>query len=272
MSGAVNFKKVVVHPLVLLSVVDHYKRIDQPRVVGTLLGRIENGVAQITNSYAVPFDEIEESEGVWFFDTSYNENMYKLFNKVNTMEVILGWYHTGTHLHKNDLQITQSFQAYTKDPVLAVIDVEHANKGSPVKCYKLERESKSSTESAKFVFSHVPFEIEAEEAEEVGVEQLIEDVKDINIGDLGHKIERAKGALGELAKNLAVIEQYLLDVSEKRKPYHIETMNAVQELMNSIPRRIPQNMGEYTEKMELNSYVCAAVRSVVLLNDMSKSK
>ncbi|KAI5191733.1 26S proteasome regulatory subunit N8 [Nematocida sp. AWRm77] len=272
MTSSCVFKKVVVHPLVLLSAVDHYKRIDQPRVVGTLLGRVENGVAHITNSYAVPFDEMEENKGVWFFDTSYNENMYKLFNKVNTMEVILGWYHTGSHLHKNDLQITQSFQSYTKDPILAVIDVEHANKGSPVKCYKLERESKTSTESTKFVFSHVPFEIEAEEAEEVGVEQLIEDVKDINIGDLGHKIERAKGALGELAKNLAQIEQYLQDITDKRKPYDIETMDAIQELINSIPRRIPQSMEEYTEKMELNGYICAAGRSVVLLNDMANSK
>ncbi|KAI5170714.1 26S proteasome regulatory subunit N8 [Nematocida sp. LUAm3] len=264
------FKKVVVHPLVLLSAVDHYKRMDQPRVVGTLLGRVENGVVHITNSYAVPFDEIESNPDVWFLDTSYNENMYKLFNKVNTMEVIVGWYHTGTHLHKNDLAITQSFQTYTKDPILVIVDVEHAKEGSPVKCYKLERESRSTTESTEFVFAHASFEIEAEEAEEVGVEQLIEDIRDVNIGDLGHKIARSTGALKELSKALGVIEEYLMHVEQGKRKYSSECMEHIQELMNKIPRNIPTEMPKYVEKMEASTYLCSVTRSVLLLNDISR--
>ncbi|KAI5187123.1 26S proteasome regulatory subunit N8 [Nematocida homosporus] len=266
------FKKVVVHPLVLLSAVDHYRRMDQPRVVGTLLGRIENGVVHITNSYAVPFDEVEGSSGVWFFDTSYNDSMYKLFNKVNSMEVILGWYHTGVDLHKNDLQITQTFQTYTKDPILAVIDVEHSSEGTPVKCYRLEKEIKSSTETAKFVFAHAPFEIEAEEAEEVGVEQLIEDVRDVNIGDLGHKIARSTAALQDLASGLQTIENYLLEVETGKRDYNEENMQLLQEMLNNVPRTAPAQISEYIAKMEANSYLCAVVRSIVLLNDVTKSK
>ena len=52
---------VVVHPLVLLSVVDHYNRVspatkstkNRKRVVGVLLGEIDKqGRVDITNSYA----------------------------------------------------------------------------------------------------------------------------------------------------------------------------------------------------------------------------
>lgn len=46
---------VVVHPLVLLSVVDHYNRVakdTKKRVVGVLLGETNKGVVDITNSYA----------------------------------------------------------------------------------------------------------------------------------------------------------------------------------------------------------------------------
>lgn len=47
---------VVIHPLVLLSVVDHYNRIargTRKRVVGVLLGEQDNqGRVDITNSYA----------------------------------------------------------------------------------------------------------------------------------------------------------------------------------------------------------------------------
>jgi 26S proteasome regulatory subunit N8 len=47
---------VVVHPLVLLSAVDHYSRVTSQstnqRVVGVLLGSTYKGRVEVTNSYA----------------------------------------------------------------------------------------------------------------------------------------------------------------------------------------------------------------------------
>jgi 26S proteasome regulatory subunit N8 len=52
---------VVVHPTVLLSIVDHYNRVasgTSKRVVGVLTGEYtDNEVLDITNCYAVPFEE-----------------------------------------------------------------------------------------------------------------------------------------------------------------------------------------------------------------------
>jgi hypothetical protein len=48
-------EKVVLHPLVLLSVVDNYNRVakdTRKRVVGLLLGELSRGVVDITNSFA----------------------------------------------------------------------------------------------------------------------------------------------------------------------------------------------------------------------------
>ena len=51
-----KISKVIVHPLVLLSVVDHYSRLSKgtgsKRVVGVLLGYMRRDVLEITNSYA----------------------------------------------------------------------------------------------------------------------------------------------------------------------------------------------------------------------------
>lgn len=47
--------KVVLHPLVLLSVVDHYNRVakdTRKRVVGVLLGELHKGQVDVTNSFA----------------------------------------------------------------------------------------------------------------------------------------------------------------------------------------------------------------------------
>jgi 26S proteasome regulatory subunit N8 len=51
-------EKVVVHPLVLLSIVDNYNRVakdTRKRVVGVLLGSSFKGTVDITNSYAGSF-------------------------------------------------------------------------------------------------------------------------------------------------------------------------------------------------------------------------
>lgn len=57
MPGELATTKVIIHPLVLLSVVDHYTRMskigNQKRVVGVLLGCWkQKGVMDVSNSFA----------------------------------------------------------------------------------------------------------------------------------------------------------------------------------------------------------------------------
>ncbi|KAI8013887.1 hypothetical protein LOK49_LG05G00323 [Camellia lanceoleosa] len=50
-------EKVIVHPLVLLSIVDNYNRVakdTRKRVIGVLLGSSFKGTVDISNSYAGP--------------------------------------------------------------------------------------------------------------------------------------------------------------------------------------------------------------------------
>lgn len=82
-------EKVVLHPLVLLSVVDHYNRVakdTKKRVVGVLLGEVYKGTVDVTNSFALPFEEDDHDPSIWFLDHSYLEQMYKMFKKVNGRE------------------------------------------------------------------------------------------------------------------------------------------------------------------------------------------
>ena len=54
--GVNGIKEVIVHPLVLLSVVDHFNRVaattSDGRVVGVLLGSISKGRLDVANSFA----------------------------------------------------------------------------------------------------------------------------------------------------------------------------------------------------------------------------
>jgi 26S proteasome regulatory subunit N8 len=82
-----GFSKVVVHPLVMLSVTDHFHRVaksTKKRVVGMLLGSSFKGRVDIVNSFAVPFAEDPKDPKVFFLDHFYLEKMYALFRKVDS--------------------------------------------------------------------------------------------------------------------------------------------------------------------------------------------
>ena len=109
-------KIVIVHPTVLLSVVDHYNRIakdTKKRVVGVLLGEMgDNDVLQVTNSYAVPFEEELQDPDIWFFDHIYHERMYGMMRKIHSKEKIIGWYSSGPSIKKNDIEINEILRQY----------------------------------------------------------------------------------------------------------------------------------------------------------------
>ncbi|CAL4104502.1 unnamed protein product, partial [Meganyctiphanes norvegica] len=132
--------KVVVHPLVLLSVVDHFTRMSKigntKRVVGVLLGSWRSkGVLDVSNSYAGLFDEDDKDKSVWYLDHDYLENKYHMFKKVNAREKIVGWYHTGPKLNQNDIAINDLVRRYCSNSVLVIIDAHASNIGLPTEAY-----------------------------------------------------------------------------------------------------------------------------------------
>ncbi|RYQ99866.1 hypothetical protein Ahy_B07g087875 isoform A [Arachis hypogaea] len=105
-------EKVVVHPLVLLSIVDNYNRVakdTRKRVVGVLLGSSFKGTVDVTNSYAVPFEEDDKDPSIWFLDHNYHESMFSMFKRINAKEHVVGWYSSGPKLRENDLDIHALF-------------------------------------------------------------------------------------------------------------------------------------------------------------------
>jgi 26S proteasome regulatory subunit N8 len=61
-------------------------------------------------------------------------------------------------------------------------------------------------------FEHIPSEIGAEEAEEVGVEHLLRDIKDTTVGTLSQRITNQLLGLKGLHAQIEEIKNYLLKV------------------------------------------------------------
>lgn len=171
---------VIIHPLVLLAALDHYKRINAKRVIGILLGTKEKHTfsdsktntkityteTHIRNSFAIPF---EEETNLWFYDTSFFEKFLEMSYKVNNNEKLLGWYFVNNNKIRNNkmfskernIEISKSFLRHVENPLTLEFDID----ADDIPC--------SIFEYKKGEYIRTYFRIESSESEEVGVEFLM---------------------------------------------------------------------------------------------------
>lgn len=231
-------KTVTVSPLVLLSVVDHYNRVakdSKKRVVGVVLGDNSSDIIKVTNSYAIPFEEDEKNPSVWFLDHNFIESMGEMFKKINAKEKLIGWYHSGPKLKPSDLKINDAFKKYTLNPLLLIVDVQPREVGIPTDAYFAVDDIKNDGSAAERTFVHVPSLIEAEEAEEIGVEHLLRDIRDQAAGNLSLRVTQTYQSLLGLHQKLREIASYLDKVYQKKLPINHTILGKLQNVFNLLP-------------------------------------
>ena len=142
--------------------------------------------------------------------------MYQMFKKVNAKERIVGWYHTGPKLHQNDILINDKIRNYCPQSVLVIIDAEPKTVGLPTEAYRSVEEVHDDGTPTTKTFEHVASEIGAEEAEEVGVEHLLRDIKDTTVGTLSQQITNQLLGLKGLNGKFKDMNSYLEQVCKNR--------------------------------------------------------
>lgn len=279
-SGPKKIEKrdVVVHPTVLLSVVDHYNRVAKgttKRVVGTLLGEVMDFKLHITNCFAVPFEEDPRDPAVWFVDHNFHEEMFAMFKKVNAKERVVGWYSTGPKIKPSDLSIHELYRRYCPEPVLVVMDVQPKDLVLPMEAYYSVQEQ-TSDEVFKRTFLHVQSSVGAEEAEEVGVEHLLRDIKNASASTLAVRVGDKIGALKGLGAKLREISAYLQAIVAGKLPMNHEILYNLQEVFNLLPDQDSEDLiksfATETNDMMLALYLGSMLRSTVALHNLILNK
>lgn len=292
-----SYEGVTVAPLVLLSVLDHYQRTNTPankRCVGVILGDASTSKLKVTNSFALPFEEDEKNPDVWFLDHNYIENMNEMCKKINAKEKLIGWYHSGPKLKASDLKINELFKKYTStNPLLLIVDVKQEGVGLPTDAYVAVEQVKDDGTSTEKTFIHLPCTIEAEEAEEIGVEHLLRDVRDQAAGGLSIRLTNQLKSLKGLQKKLREIVNYLNKVIEGKLPVNHTILGKLQDVFNLLPNLGAPNEDEMNMKsaevvsssnnlqkaltVKTNDelmviYVANLVRSIIAFDDLIDNK
>ncbi|KHJ44617.1 Mov34/MPN/PAD-1 family protein [Trichuris suis] len=292
--------RVIVHPLVMLSVVDHFNRVykatQATRVVGVLLGTVmPNRVVNVSNCFGrkgnlkehilhlcpalvhlVPFEEEDTSNGVWFIDLDYLENMYAMFRKVNARESIVGWYHSGPNLYKNDVEVNETLKKFIDTPVLIVVRAKPMEVGSPLTAYIEMEEVQEDGSTTKKTFALRPSKVESEGAEEIGVEHLLRDVKDRVSGTLAQSVTNRMVGLKGMVLLLEEITAYLKMVANGELPVNNSVCFHVQEVMNALPDLDAtywlQGFTSENNTMLMNLFLSSTARAVLGLHDLIENK
>lgn len=277
---AIQPAQVVVHPLVLLSVVDHYNRVakdTKKRVVGVLLGETHRGKVDITNSYAVPFEEDLKEPTIWFLDHNYHENMFAMFKKVNAKERVVGWYSTGPKIRPADLEINELMRKYCLNPVMVIIDVNPKDTVEiPTQAYLAVPNSPELQSESRQTFAHLPCEIGAYEAEEVGVEHLLRDIRNSTESTLTDQVNAKLNSLLGLKKRMEEMYDYLTKVVEGRIPVNHQIIYNMQDIFNLCPNlkheTIVKSFAIKTNDQLLVIYLSSLVRSIIALHNLITNK
>jgi len=126
------------------------------RVIGTLMGEYgDNGALEVTNCFAVPFEEDKDEPEIWFFDHIYHEQMFAMMRKINSREKIIGWYSTGPRIRQNDIDINEILRRYNSNPIFVVIRVnDEDNISLPTDAY-FSTEETDDNGNIRRQFTHI---------------------------------------------------------------------------------------------------------------------
>lgn len=252
----------------------------------------------------MPFEEDDKDPSVWFLDHNYVENMNDMFKKINAREKLIGWYHSGPKLRASDLEINELFKRYTPNPLLVIIDVQPKESGVPTDAYFAVEEIKDvcfplvewrkkflglqlfqdgTTTNRTFV--HTPSIIEAEEAEEIGVEHLLRDIRDVAVGTLSTRVTNQLQSLQGLHLRLRDIGAYLQKVLDGQLPVNHAILGNLQDVFNLLPNlSTPEGDGkttggELSHAMSIKTndqlmtiYLSSLIRAITAFHDLIENK
>jgi 26S proteasome regulatory subunit N8 len=271
------YERVAVHPIVLLAIADHHNRVAHTsstrRVLGILLGDEWKGQVNVLQSFAVPFEEDQNDPSVWFLDTNYIDEMYALHRKVTMKEKIVGWYTSKSTVSPNDLDIHRMIRRYNQNPVFITTDVDARDPHEiPVSAYIGAERVRPDGQPLVISFQNVPTIVDFLEVEEIGVEQLLRDIKDVDVSEIGTTLTNSVHGLAALEHRLKGISDYLQDVIEGNLPVDNEIIGVTQSIFNLLPNlTLPDTVEALATKSDDSAFlvfVSQLCRSVVALHEL----
>jgi len=271
-SQARPLSNVHVHPVAIFSILDHYLRRtkDEERVIGTLLGvRVDNTV-EIKTSFAVPYKESTEQVQV---DFDYLKAMFELHQKVNSREIIVGWYSTGSDLNSYSALLQNFFSDQTTPfPAVHLLVGTGTQEGGElgVRAF-ISSPVGVSPRSENCVFVPIPFELSFHVSERSGLELLLSASKASKhttapTHDLVAMENSLKSVIEMIDRVLAYVKRVIngeIEGNEKIGKYLLDTLSETSDSAGVDKGQLDTLFNSHLQDTLMVSYLASLVRSQV---------
>jgi 26S proteasome regulatory subunit N8 len=137
-------------------------------------------------------------------------------------------------------------------------------------------------------FVHTPSVIEAEEAEEIGVEHLLRDIRDVAVGTLSTRVTNQLQSLQGLHLRLRDIQTYLQKVLDGQLPVNHSILGSLQDVFNLLPNlsstsseggggdgtdsELNYAMSIKTNDQLMAIYLSSLIRAITAFHDLIENK
>jgi len=203
--------------------------------------------------------------------------MHAMFKKVNAKEKILGWYSTGPKIRPADLEINEMIRRYTPQPIFTIIDVNPKNAIEiPAQAYISIENAPEERSLSERTFAHVRSEIGAYEAEEVGVEHLLREIRNVAGSTIADQVQNKLQSLKGLRNHLNEMHTYLENVLAGKMPPNHQIIYQIQDIFNLLPNlrqlELVQSFAVKTNDNLLVIYLCSLIRAIIALHNLITNK
>lgn len=262
-----------VHPVVIISVLDHFQRrpLDSTgkptlRVIGCLLGKVEKNCVFITNSFPIPHQENENEVAL---EVEYMDQMEEFHRDMNADELIVGWYATGGTINYVNGVVHRAIagraenSGYIHDPILLQVDTTMQDAHLKTQGFVVVpidmpgqdgdnlapvAEDEGAERELIYEFREVPLELVASEAERIGIDTLI---KGKPVGDafdsparVVNDLESLESQLVDLQLMIEEIEEYVDGVVKGKNNPDLEIGFMIANALQSVPELDPSHYHE----------------------------
>jgi 26S proteasome regulatory subunit N8 len=199
-------------------------------------------------------------QAIFYLDHNFLKSMLTMFRKINAKERVVGFYSSGPELSPNDMKIYNIVNAFTKiyPAVYCIIDIRPNRPDLPVRTYKVVDET----------FQHVPTNMGAMEAEEIGVEHLLRDIHDPTVSTCAAQLQAKLSGLVTLHEKLVDCRDYLRDTASPNP----EILGNLQRILALLPVTDSRSLLIQSNDMHLSMYLGSLIRTVIALHDLLNNK
>jgi len=274
---------IQLHPLIVLSLADHYtrERVSRgasARCVGLLFGQQAGRTVKVLETVEMAFHTEEAQPDQPILEQEAVETDMQLFSEAYPNYECLGWYSSGSAIRPHDYVLQKQLTKYNERPLFLLLDPAATNgKTLPLTVYEERTHVVGDHTSSEFV--RAEYTVQADEAERITVTHCAKVVNQEETGSaaVSHYTTMIK-ATESLKARVAAVHAFLADVQAGKISLAHGQQQQILRDIKGLCHRLPvmaedkfrsDLLGEYNDAL-LVTYLSSMTKGSQLLADVQE--